>query len=68
MQLANVNIHFLSRTARAAWNGLRVRRYAPISHRQAAQPPAGARFFTTPIEQDWVTARNPEPIPTACPC
>lgn len=23
---------------------------------------------TTPIEQNWVTVRNPEPIPTAWPC
>src|SRR5580704_17743349 len=38
----NADVHLLSRNARTAWNWVRVRRYAPISHRQAAKTPAGA--------------------------
>ena len=67
MQMATVNVHLFSRAARS----LALAPGSPLCsdfHRQAAQLPACALFLTTPIEQDWVTARNPEPIPTACPC
>jgi hypothetical protein len=60
----NVNIHLLLRNARTAWNWTRVRRYAPVFTGKRVNRPPALFFATTPIEQDWVTVRNPEPIPT----
>ena len=68
MQMANVNIHLLSRTARAAWNWLRVRRSVPIFAGKRLNRPPGAVFFTTPIEQDSGNGRKSGPNPTSCPC